>query len=268
MNYKKSKRFASLLVVISLIITSLSVYCSLYKELICLTIDGKERKVSTFKKTVKELLDENNIEYDKDDKIIPSLNSKTKDGMKIKLIKIDVREKKEYDDIPFETNLIEDKSLNKGTTKVEQEGEYGKKENVYNLVYEDGKLVDKKLVSESISKEPVDKIIKKGTKESFTLASRSDNSRIDGYKYTKVVATAYSSGTITSTGTVPKWGVIAVDPRVIPYGSKVYIPKFNMIFSAQDCGGAIKGNRIDIFMNSESQCRNWGRRTIDIYILN
>ena len=81
-----------------------------------------------------------------------------------------------------------------------------------------------------------------------------------------VSATAYSGDSITATGTRPKWGTIAVDPRIIPYGTKVYIPKFNMTFVAEDCGGAIKGNKIDIFMNSKSECRTWGRRTIDIYI--
>lgn len=80
-------------------------------------------------------------------------------------------------------------------------------------------------------------------------------------------ATAYSGHTITATGTVPKWGTIAVDPTVIPYGTKVYIPQFDKYFIAEDCGGGIKGNKIDIFMNSESQCNNWGKRTIDIYIV-
>ena len=83
-----------------------------------------------------------------------------------------------------------------------------------------------------------------------------------------VVATAYATGTITATGTKPKWGTIAVDQKVIPYGTKVYIPKFNMTFTAEDCGGAIKGNKIDIFMGSETDAYSWGRRTIDIYILN
>ena len=66
---------------------------------------------------------------------------------------------------------------------------------------------------------------------------------------------------------ISKWGTIAVDPSVIPYGSKIYIPQFDQYFIAEDCGGGIKGNKIDIFMNSESQCNNWGKRTIDIYIV-
>lgn len=80
-------------------------------------------------------------------------------------------------------------------------------------------------------------------------------------------ATAYSGDPITATGTVPKVGrTIAVDPRVIPYGSKVYIEGMGT-FIAEDCGGAIKGNIIDIFMGSKEECRAWGRRKVQIKVL-
>ena len=72
----------------------------------------------------------------------------------------------------------------------------------------------------------------------------------------------------TSTGAIPKAGrTLAVDPRVIPYGTKVYIPKFNMTFTAEDCGGGIKGNTIDIYMNTQSACKSWGVRNITLEIL-
>lgn len=87
------------------------------------------------------------------------------------------------------------------------------------------------------------------------------------YKTMKVSATAYSGDGVTSTGTKPKWGTIAVDPKVIPYGSVVYIPYFDKYFVAEDCGGGIKGYKIDIYMNSAKECRNWGVRTIDIKVL-
>ena len=83
-----------------------------------------------------------------------------------------------------------------------------------------------------------------------------------------VSATAYSGDGITSTMIKPYWGVIAVDPSVIPYGSLVYIPCLDKYFLAEDCGGAIIGKRIDIFMNSEAKCRKWGKRTIEIEIVN
>lgn len=91
-------------------------------------------------------------------------------------------------------------------------------------------------------------------------------SNAKGRKLT-VNASAYSGHNITATGTTPKWGTIAVDPSVIPYGTKVYIPMFDKVFVAEDCGGAIKGNKIDIFMGSEQQCTNFGRQNIEIQIL-
>ena len=97
--------------------------------------------------------------------------------------------------------------------------------------------------------------------------TKHDETWSTNYEKMSVKATAYAGDTITSTGTIPKWGTIAVDPTVIPYGTKVYIPQFDKVFTAEDCGGAIKGNRIDIFMNSEAQCNEWGVQTIDIYVL-
>lgn len=81
-------------------------------------------------------------------------------------------------------------------------------------------------------------------------------------------ASAYSGHSTTATGQKPKWGTIAVDPKVIPYGTKVYIPYFDKVFVANDCGGAIKGTKIDIFMNSSKECYKFGRRNIEIIVLN
>ena len=85
----------------------------------------------------------------------------------------------------------------------------------------------------------------------------------------KVRATAYANDPITATGKKPRpYHTLAVDPKVIPYGTRIYIPEFNKVFIAEDCGGAIKGNRIDIYMNNEYECRQWGVRNITIIILN
>ena len=83
-----------------------------------------------------------------------------------------------------------------------------------------------------------------------------------------VGATAYCNDPITFTGVKPKVGrTIAVDPNVIPLGSRVYIPEFNAVFIAEDTGGKIKGNRIDIYMKDYDTCMEWGIRDITIYIL-
>jgi 3D (Asp-Asp-Asp) domain-containing protein len=92
-----------------------------------------------------------------------------------------------------------------------------------------------------------------------------------------VVATGYSligdsqgsDGTSeTATGTYPRAGrTIAVDPRVIPYGSKVKIPALgNNTYIAEDTGGAIRGMHIDVYMSNGNMARQWGRQTITIYV--
>ncbi|MGL5346965.1 MAG: G5 domain-containing protein [Peptostreptococcaceae bacterium] len=264
MDKKKRKVILTICLCTSLLALTLGTYWKLNKEQITIQYSGKIIKASTFAKDVRALLNENNIEYDSNDKISPSLGTKLDDYMEIEVIKVDIKSKKEFEKIPFEITIIEDKNLLKGKTFVKQDGECGEKTITYELTYENGNLVEDKIIKEEISKEPVEKVVNKGIKQEFTVASRENLSR--GGNHMEVVATAYAGDTITSTGTRPRWGTIAVDPSIIPYGTNVYIPQFNMTFTAEDCGGAIKGNKIDIFMSSEKECYNWGRRTIDIYV--
>lgn len=111
------------------------------------------------------------------------------------------------------------------------------------------------------------KYIKVGGNSSSSNTSQNNSNNNQVVRKMNVVATAYTGYSTTSTGQKPVWGTIAVDPKVIPYGTKVYIPKFGRTFIANNTGGAIKGNKIDIFMNTRSECYNWGRRTIEIQIL-
>ncbi len=92
--------------------------------------------------------------------------------------------------------------------------------------------------------------------------------------YSKVMvmeATAYAGDGITASGNGTNrnpngYSTIAVDPRVIPLGSRVYVEGYGYAI-AHDTGGDIKGNRIDLFMNSEAECNSWGRRSVKVYIL-
>lgn len=104
------------------------------------------------------------------------------------------------------------------------------------------------------------------TSSKSTSSKKSSSSKV--VTTMTVSATAYAGDSITATGTIPKVGrTIAVDPRVIPYGTKVYIPALGGTYIAEDCGGGIKGNKIDIFMSSEAKCNSWGVRNIEIQIL-
>lgn len=94
---------------------------------------------------------------------------------------------------------------------------------------------------------------------------KEENSRKYMGEFTLV---AYYQGNITSTGTRPQVNhTIAVDPKVIPYGSKVYIEGYGT-YIAEDCGGGIKGNMIDIYMGSYNECIQFGRRKAKVYIIN
>lgn len=266
--------FRSLLITVTFCVI-LTSYFVLKKDQIVLQVKGEEITVNSYCKTVKELLSENNIYYDEDDIIYPSLDSKLKDHMNVKVTYVEQITVSKHSRIAYKTKVKEDASLPKGVNRITQEGKYGSKTTVYQEVYHDGKLVSRVVEKEIIREEPVNKIVTKGTGTSYVDSSVNlsqgssisrSTSNIKGNKMV-VSATAYSGGGITATGTRPRWGTIAVDPRIIPYGTKVYIPKFNMTFVAEDCGGGIKGNRIDIFMNSSSECYNWGVRSIDIYIV-
>ena len=82
----------------------------------------------------------------------------------------------------------------------------------------------------------------------------------------KVRVSSYCLGGMTSRGVQTRVGVIAVDPNIIPYGSKIYVPGYGW-GTALDTGGAIKGNTIDIWMPTYSQCIQWGVRDLTIKVV-
>ncbi|MGI8736638.1 MAG: 3D domain-containing protein [Candidatus Eremiobacter antarcticus] len=88
-----------------------------------------------------------------------------------------------------------------------------------------------------------------------------------------MVATAYTAGSAqafptgrTATGLLARYGVVAVDPRIIPLGSHLFIPGYGNAIAA-DTGGAIVGHRIDLCMNSLSAALNFGRQTVRVFVL-
>lgn len=280
MNYKKNKylKLAVALVAVSFCIL---VGYSLTNKEVTLVVNAEEKKVSTTTSYVESFLDEQNVKYDDNDIISAELDDKIESGDRIQVISVEEETVKENKEIPYKTELIKNANSTTGKKEVKKEGKTGEREVVYKLTYHDGDLVNKKYVDETVKEEPVTKVleevedtnkiekIKKSSNRSITAVKTSAvNSTSSKGKNMTVEATAYYGHSITATGTKPKWGTIAVDPTVIPYGTKVYIPQFDMVFTAEDCGSAIKGNKIDIFMNDSSSVYEWGRKTIEIQILN
>ncbi|MDO4921807.1 MAG: 3D domain-containing protein [Phascolarctobacterium sp.] len=164
-------------------------------------------------------------------------------------------------DIPVKYE--EDHSMNFGTESVKHPGKPGKQTIVSKRIKSrDGKHSMQEL-TRRVTEEPESKIIRKGMAMSVYTP--------EGYKrYTKKMtahASAYvATGNRTSIGIVPYEGIVAVDPRVIPYYTKMYIPGYG-IAMAGDTGGDMVGNRIDLFFNDYHRAINWGRRDVEIYIL-
>ena len=121
----------------------------------------------------------------------------------------------------------------------------------------------------------MERIVNVGTKE-FKPApvnrgtSRNTDSSSNEYRSLTVEATAYTSqdpgvGTITATGATLRHGIIAVDPRVIPLGTKLYVPGYGYGVAA-DTGGAIKGNKIDLAYMNRTEALKFGRQTLTIRV--
>ncbi|MGN1097973.1 MAG: G5 domain-containing protein [Clostridia bacterium] len=163
----------------------------------------------------------------------------------------------------------------KGETVTIQEGSDGLQEIEYKIFYTDGVEIERTELSSEVVVSPVDKIIEYGTAE-----TEEDNPGFE-YKYViECLATAYDPspeenggyGGQSATGIPLQKGVIAVDPKVIPLGSRVYVEAVDGSWSygyavAGDTGGAIKGNRVDLLYPTKSECYQFGRRQCRVYVL-
>ena len=190
--------------------------------------------------------------------------------------------------IPHEITYCNDASLPAGTTKVITEGRDGQMLCLANVSYENGKEVSRTVIRQTVTQQPVNELIAVGTGPSQD--QQGDQPIIgDGYivlptgeiltysSTMQVVATAYSHldegcDMTTSTMTTVRIGTVAVDPRVIPYGTRMFIVSNDGevvygVSTAEDCGGAIIDKRIDLYYPTLAQCFSFGRRDCTIYFL-
>lgn len=226
--------------------------------------DGKEKSIQTTEKTVGDILQEAEIAVKDQDIVKPEIDMVVDGETVVTVQRVSFKEVVEKKEIPYETVRRPDNSLNKGTRRILQEGRKGIEKSTYMVKYVDGKFTDSKRLERVIVREPQPRIVAEGT---LQLASRGGkNFRFD--RAIRAVATAYTyTGNRTSTGTKPGPGTIAVDPRVIPLGTRLYVDGYGYGV-ARDTGGAIKGNKIDVFFTSEAACRKWGRRTVNVFVIN
>ena len=234
-----------------------------------LEVQSAEDTIGEMLKNEENTLKENGIEFKEGvDEVYPDLNSEIIDNMSIQIVDVETKEVVQNETINFETIVEKDENLDKSVSKVKSEGVNGEKEVTYEVVYKDGVESSRNVTSTKTIVEPQSEIIIKGTGQVY--ASRGGES----IKYKEKLnceATAYTGDKTTATGRAPvrnPGGIstIAVDPSFIPLGSKVYVEGYGYAI-ASDTGGAIKGNIIDLFLNSEGECRSWGRRQVTVLVV-
>ena len=242
-----------------------------------MVVGSKTIVIKTAEDTVKDMLEAEseklkaeNIEFDKyEDEVNPSLDTKIKDNLSIQLVDVEVLNEVSTDTIAYDTLTENDNTMEVNTTKVKQSGEEGQVEVTYKVTKKNGKEVSREQISSKVLKEAVTEIVLQGTAKVY--ASRSGETGT----YKDVLycqATAYTGGGLTATGSVPTYNpsglsTISVDPSVIPLGALVYVDGYGKAI-ASDTGGAIQGNIIDVYVNSNSDAISWGRQyNVPVYIV-
>lgn len=242
-------------------------------------VDGLEnRQVWSTSTTVANFLKQQGIQLNEFDRVENNLEDVITPESKIAVVRVEKVIDVVEDSLDFAIEKKQDASLLKGKQKVVTTGEKGKVSRTYEVVKENGKIVAKNLQSEKVINEPKKQVVAVGTKNlvaSTTTVSRGSAEPSSGKEF-YVTATAYTpyckgcSGT-SATGINLRSDsglkVIAVDPSVIKLGSKVWVEGYGTAI-AGDTGGSIKGNKIDILVQSDAQARNWGRKKVRIKVLN
>jgi len=264
----KNSKYLFLIVVIFIIAISVSWFSSFTKLLIM--VDNKAIQYWTKADTVEETIRELKLVINQRDSISPPLSAELKEfkgtggDLIIKIVRIKEENVILKENIPYEKEYINDNSFSTGQNKVVKKGKEGINSKTYLVTYHDSIETNRELIKNDVVVEPLPEVIAVGTRKIVQRAGKN----LDIARTLVMKATAYShTGNKTYTGVWPQKGSVAVDPKVIPLGSKLYIDSYGFAV-AQDVGSAIKGDRIDLFMNSQSEALRWGRRTVRVYILN
>jgi len=225
--------------------------------------DGVTREINTTPVTVKEAIALAGFELGEKDIVKTLPVAMVVPEQEIELIRVTQKEMTQDEEMPYQVEKTTDSTLEKGLTKTLKSGKNGVARNTTLVTYYNGQEAKREIVKMETLVQPVNKVIAMGN---ITSVSRGGE-RLDFREALYMQATAYTyTGSRTATGYNPAVGMVAVDPTVIPLGSKMYIEGYGYAWAA-DTGGAIKGNVIDVFLEEHSQAVNWGRKTVKVYIL-
>ena len=274
------------------------------KDITIVLQNGYEMTTVTSKGKVSDILSENNIILNENQKTIPDLDSEITSGDTIKITDKSYNEVQiakiseegietsldqllenyapitekivvEQVVIPYETITKNTTGTSTETTnKVVQEGKDGLKEVTYKVKYQNDVEIEKSVISEVVVQEPVDKIVqvqKKVTSRSSTLPRVSNTSTTGGtvYKITAYCPCAKCCGKTngrTASGTRATAGRTVAASSKFAFGTKLNIG--GHVYTVEDRGGAINGNKIDIFVNTHAEALQWGVRYLNVSVVN
>jgi uncharacterized protein YabE (DUF348 family) len=234
---------------------------------ITLNYGGVTKQVVSNSNTVADFLKEQQITLNPLDRVEPQLDSPLDLNTVVNITKVEKVTDVVESTLPFKVVTKKDAKLIKGKKKVLTNGKAGKVSRKYEIVRENGKVVSKKLLSETVLVKPVSKVVAVGSKNPSRGIAAGEEIYVEATAYSP-----YCKGCSSNTATGinirnnPTAKLIAVDPRVIPLGSKVYVQGYGYAIAA-DTGSAIKGNKIDVLMPSERDALQWGRKVVKIRVL-
>lgn len=248
---------------------------------VTIAVDGVSRTISMIEGTVADALNKAGITLATDDVVSVPVETTVTADMSVTVERVTYVERTETTAIPFGSTSYETSFYDKGETVVETAGVNGEVKKVYRDRLVNGEVVESALKEEIVIKEPVDEVIAIGTYTAPTVSAGSGSTA--DFTYSAVYygkATAYTNenglaGKYTSTGMLAQVGVVAVNPDVIPYGSRLFITTADGSYVygyaiAGDTGGFIYSHPetiVDLFMNTAAECYQFGRRDIVVYVL-
>ena len=255
---------------------------SIFKtKTVSVTSDGKTKDVKLALVNVYDALNFAGYEVDDDDILSTSHNEDVENIYSVTIKRVTYKTESSKEKIAYDTVKKNSDDVELGETKVKREGKDGEKIVTREVKYIDGEKTSDKVVAEKTIKKPVDKVVLVGTKGAATSGGAGTFTDSNGatVAYSQVLTgsgTAYTApaGAGTATGVPAYHGGVAVNPNIIPYGSKLYIVSTDGSFvygyaTAVDTGGALMAGTaiVDCYYNTYDECVNFGRRDVNVYVL-
>lgn len=248
---------------------------------VSLTADGKTQNVLLPYGKVGESIILAGIRLSQDDILSVDCNTKVDDISELSIKRVIYKNVSVTEAVPFESKKENSDEIDLGDSKLKTKGVDGEKLVTKRVKYIDGEKDDEKVISEKITKKPVDEVTLVGTKGAASAGGAGTFTDENGVKVSysyKLTGsgTAYTApaGALTASGHEVYEGGVAVNPALIPYGSKLYIETTDGIFSygyatAIDTGGALMDGSaiVDLFYFSLDDCYSFGRRDVNVYVL-